>query len=160
MALKCSLLSLEYEMAHKKTLVLDFDGVLHSYSSGWGGHEVVADPPVPGAMAFLYDALKSFKVCIFSSRSSTPQGIEAMQMWVAKHAKPLFFDYGQPWWLQIEWPVNKPAAHVTIDDRAITFDGNWPSMAELVGFKPWFQLPKVNTLAKAVEFLATEGEGS
>jgi hypothetical protein len=147
-------------VAHKKTLVIDFDGVIHSYSSGWGGHEVVADPPVEGAMEFLYDALKTFKVAIFSSRSSTPQGINAMQKWVEENAKPLFFDYGSPWWLQLEWPINKPAAHITIDDRAITFDGNWPSMVELVEFKPWFQLPKVNTLAKAVEFLATEGEGS
>src|SRR5215467_12984729 len=43
---------------HKKTLCMDLDGVLHSYTSGWGGHEVIADPPVPGAMEFLYDALK------------------------------------------------------------------------------------------------------
>jgi len=145
---------------HKKTLVLDFDGVLHSYSSGWGGHEVVADPPVPGAIPFLYDALKVFKVAIFSSRSSTPQGIAAMQKWVEEHAKPLFFDYGAPWWLQLEWPIHKPAAHLTIDDRAICFNGEWPSMQSLVEFKPWFQLPKVSSLSKAVEFLATEGAGS
>ena len=147
-------------MAHKKTLCLDFDGVLHSYTSGWSGHEHIADPPVPGAMEFLYDALKTFKVAIFSSRSSTVQGIEAMQKWVEAHAKPLFFDYGQPWWLQIEWPVHKPAAFLSIDDRAITFDGTWPSVSELVEFKPWFQLPKASSLAKAVEFLATEGNES
>jgi len=144
-------------MAHKKTLCLDFDGVLHSYTSGWGGHEVIADDPVPGALEFLYDAVKVFKVAIFSSRSSTSQGIEAMQRWVEAHAKPLFFDYGAPWWLQIEWPVNKPAAFVTIDDRAITFTGEWPSMDELVNFRPWFDLPKVSSLKRAVEFLAVEG---
>lgn len=146
-------------MAHKKTLCLDFDGVLHSYTSGWQGHENVPDAPVPGAMAFLYDALQVFNVAIYSSRSSTPQGIVAMQNWIATWAVQCQYDYGQPWWLRLEWPVNKPAAFVTIDDRAITFTGNWPSMNELVNFKPWFQLPKVNTLAKAVEFLATEGAG-
>ena len=150
-------------MAHKKTLCLDFDGVIHSYTSGWGGHEIILDPPVPGAMAFLYDALKVFKVAVFSSRSSTPQGISAMQSWLSKWAKEEFFDYGEPWWLQIEWPVHKPAAHLTIDDRAITFSGNWPSMDELVDFTPWFQLPKPtssSSLKRAVEFLASEGEGS
>jgi len=146
-------------MAHKKTLVVDFDGVLHSYSSGWGGHEVVLDPPVEGAIPFLYDALKVFKVAIFSSRSSSPGGIAAMQAWVEAHAKPFMFDYGQPWWLQLEWPVHKPAAHLSIDDRAITFNGEWPDLAELVEFKPWFQLPKASSLRRAVEFLATEGNG-
>jgi hypothetical protein len=147
-------------MTHKKTLCLDFDGVLHSYKSGWEGHETISDPPVPGAIEFLYDALKTFKVAIYSSRSSTPQGIAAMQRWVERWAKEAFFDYGQPWWLQIEWPVNKPAAHLTIDDRAVCFDGDWPSILELINFKPLYQQPKQpSALTKAVEFLATEGEG-
>jgi hypothetical protein len=145
---------------HKKTLCVDFDGVLHSYSSGWGGHEVVSDPPVPGALEFLYDALKVFKVCIFSSRSSTPQGITAMQAWIEKHAKPLFFDYGGQWWLQLEWPIHKPAAFLSLDDRAICFEGLWPSMEEMVEFKPWFQRPVGPTsLKRAVDYLNQREEG-
>jgi len=146
-------------MAYKKTLVVDFDGVLHSYKSGWEGHETISDEPVPGAIEFLYDALKVFKVAVFSSRSSSPGGIAAMQRWVENWSKPLMFDYGEKWWLALEWPISKPVAHLTIDDRAITFEGEWPSMQSLVEFKPWNQLPKVSTLSKAVEFLATEGEG-
>jgi len=130
-------------MARKKTLCLDFDGVLHSYKSGWEGHETISDPPVPGAIAFLYDATKVFKVAIYSSRSSTPQGIVAMQRWVERWAKESFFDYGSPWWLQIEWPIHKPSAHVTLDDRAITFEGEWPTLEELVEFRPWFNRSEV-----------------
>jgi hypothetical protein len=37
----------------------------------------------------------------------------------------------------IEWPLEKPPAFVTIDDRAMTFTGRWPSMMELKNFKPW-----------------------
>jgi hypothetical protein len=172
----------EAPMASKKTLCVDFDGVLHSYTSGWGGHESIADAPVPGAFEFLYDALSSFNVAIYSSRSSTSAGIAAMQKWVELHAKPLFFDYGRPWWLQLEWPVNKPAAYVTIDDRAICFDGTWPTILELINFKPWYQKlgpadlqtnleaatqnsaqnqsQNESSLAKAVKFLAEEGEGA
>lgn len=123
---------------HKKTLCLDFDGVLHSYKSGWKGHGVVPDDPNPGAIEFLYDACQNFKVAIFSSRSSTPGGIEAMQKWVAQYAAEKRFDYGRAWWLQIEWPVNKPSAHLTIDDRAIKFTGEWPSMLAIECFKPWW----------------------
>jgi len=37
----------------KPILCLDFDGVIHSYSSGWKGADVIPDPPVPGAFDFI-----------------------------------------------------------------------------------------------------------
>jgi len=37
----------------KPILVLDFDGVLHSYTSGWQGATVIADPPTRGMVEFL-----------------------------------------------------------------------------------------------------------
>ena len=39
----------------KPILCLDFDGVIHSYSSGWKGAAVIPDPPVDGAMRFIWD---------------------------------------------------------------------------------------------------------
>lgn len=143
-------------MAAKKTLCVDFDGVLHSYTSGWNGVATIDDPPVEGAIAFLYDALKVFKVAIYSSRSSSPAGIDAMRAYIAWHAAAAKFDYGTTqWWLQLEWPVNKPSAWVTLDDRAITFTGQWPSMAELANFQPWYK--KQSILAAAIQHLAEEG---
>src|SRR5262245_2133850 len=68
----------------KPILCLDFDGVLHSYASGWQGAAVIPDPPVEGAIQFLYDALLHFRICIYSSRSHQEGGIEAMQNWIAK----------------------------------------------------------------------------
>lgn len=38
---------------------------------------------------------------------------------------------------RLQWPTEKPSAFVTIDDRAITFCGIWPSMEELRDFQPW-----------------------
>ena len=32
---------------------LDFDGVIHSYSSGWKGPREIPDPPVPGAIRWI-----------------------------------------------------------------------------------------------------------
>ena len=36
-----------WEMKYQPNVVLDFDGVIHSYVSGWQGVDVVPDPPVP-----------------------------------------------------------------------------------------------------------------
>lgn len=56
----------------KPILCLDFDGVIHSYSSGWQGAACVTDPPVDGSLEFLSNAILRFKVAIFSSRSKSP----------------------------------------------------------------------------------------
>ena len=38
---------------------------------------------------------------------------------------------------RIAFPLWKPPAHVTIDDRAVTFTGLWPSLDDIATFKPW-----------------------
>lgn len=123
----------------KPILSVDFDGVLHSYSSGWQGAAVVSDPPVPGAIAFLREAVKHFRVAIFSSRSAEPDGIQAMREWLGYWAvEERLSDTEELSWLgSILWPTDKPSAMVTLDDRAITFTGEWPAMADLLAFQPW-----------------------
>jgi hypothetical protein len=126
----------------KLLLCLDFDGVLHSYSSGWKGADVIPDLPVLGAMAFLWTATDHFRVVIFSSRSSQPGGMKAMINWTAKHFREQFPGPADRPQVeaklhQIEWPMEKPPAFLTIDDRAITFTGEWPDIETLMAFKPW-----------------------
>lgn len=153
-AMETSQNEMEAILASKKTLCIDFDGVIHSYTSGWQGVATIEDPPVEGAIGFLYDALKAFKVAIYSSRSSSSAGIDAMRQYIALHAQAAGFDYNQTqWWLQIEWPVSKPSAWVTIDDRAVTFTGEWPSIQALLNFAPWYEKPRPSTLSVAVDLL-------
>jgi hypothetical protein len=109
---------------------LIFDGVLHSYTSGWQGATVIPDPPVPGAIEFIADALASFNVVIYSSRSHEPGGIAAMQDWFRRQDAELLL-------LSVEFPQHKPSAFVTLDDRALTFTGVWPDIETLKAFKPW-----------------------
>ena len=115
---------------NKPILCLAFDGVIHSYTSGWKGANVIPDEPVPGAERFSHEALEHFKVAIFSSRSHQDNGIPAMIMWMRDN-----FRLVNPF--QLDWPVNKPPAMITIDDRALTFTGEWPSIQYLKEFKPW-----------------------
>lgn len=119
----------------KPILVLDFDGVIHSYKSGWKGAENIPDPPVEGAIDFISRALEHFRVAVYSSRSGHPDGRYAMQKWLRRH----WLEFGLPGdrELEIEWPTEKPAAFVTLDDRALTFDGTWPSIETIRAFRPW-----------------------
>lgn len=121
---------------YEKIICVDFDGVIHSYVTGWQGIEIVSDEPVQGSFAWLEALLNDcrFKVCIYSSRSKEQAGISAMKRW--------FRSYGfDPALLErIEFPSQKPAAFLTIDDRALTFTGIFPSFEQMDSFKPWNKL--------------------
>jgi hypothetical protein len=132
----------DWVLKMKPILCLDFDGVVHSYAGGWKGADVIPDPPVSGAIEFLRGAVEHFRVAIFSSRSHQPGGIEAMRNWLRWwNADTLQRDDLYPtddsWLDLIDWPTEKPPAMVTIDDRAICFTGEWPTIDALKSFKPW-----------------------
>ena len=149
----------------KRTIALDFDGVLHSYKSGWQGPTNIPDPPVPGAIEFLLQLIdEDWDIAIFSTRSTKWGGRKAMKKWLRYHAGISWlvqFDNSTEvlWqscpvgmdpieveadnaghWLarQVRWPLAKPPAFVSLDDRAIRFTGEWPGMEELNRFKPWY----------------------
>jgi hypothetical protein len=114
-------------------LCLDFDGVLHQYDSPWVDEATISDGPVPGAIAFLLEAMQHFKVCIYSSRSKKPEGVRAMREWLYKHTPAVHWGELDA----LEFPVTKPPAFLTIDDRVLCFEGTWPDPKELLKFKPW-----------------------
>lgn len=130
----------------KPILCLDFDGVIHSYSSGWQTADAIPDPPVPGAIEFIQRSRKYFQVYIYSSRSHQEGGREAMIDWLTKNGLPheaieaVFVGYKGPMEEnRVKFPLEKPAAMITIDDRALTFNGDWSQYnpKELLNFKPW-----------------------
>ncbi len=50
----------------------------------------------------------------------------------------LLFDMPAQFFIDgLEFPTQKPAANMTIDDRAFHFEGTFPSAAWLKYFKPW-----------------------
>jgi len=131
---------------NKPILCVDFDGVLHSYVSGWKGIANVADPPNAGAMRFLRKAVVSFDVHVFSTRSRSWRGRRAMKRWLWRWLVHETCDPvgGDDAFLQIKFPKHKPAAFITLDDRAVCFDGRWPRISELRDFVTWrLRKPKI-----------------
>lgn len=122
----------------EKILCLDFDGVCHSYVSGWQGVDIIPDPPVEGLFPFLALAHKFFEIHIYSTRSKTALGRVAMRMWFKLELEKFHGDndriFDASW---LKFPKTKPPAFVTLDDRVITFTGIWPDIDTLDNFKPW-----------------------
>jgi hypothetical protein len=128
--------------AKKPILCLDFDGVCHSYISGWKGADVIPDPPVFGLFEFLFKAQQVFEIHIFSTRSLQDGGAEAMAQWFDEWLWKWYEEHCKgpelgPALEPLHFPLEKPPALVTLDDRAITFTGVFPDIATLKTFKPW-----------------------
>jgi hypothetical protein len=130
-------------MSRAPILAIDFDGVLHSYASGWKGARNIPDPPVEGAIEWLNALVPDidpfgcpiikppFRIAIFSTRCRHWGGARAIENWLLKHGFP------KDKLDRIDFPWFKPAAFLFIDDRAWTFLGKFPTMEQLKGFKPW-----------------------
>lgn len=61
-----------------------------------------------------------------------------MRKWLAKEFEKAGF-YAELVEL-IKFPRMKPPAFLQIDDRAITFTGEFPSVDEMKSFKSWIQI--------------------
>lgn len=129
----------------KSILCLDFDGVVHSYSSGWKGARCIPDPPVDGALDFMLRALQQgYDVVIHSSRARYFGGIFAMRSWLKHHAGSLWYESGFECGLEdVRFTRWKPSALVTIDDRAIRFTGVFPEPSDAAGLVPWNKSAKI-----------------
>jgi hypothetical protein len=138
----------------KPIICLDFDGVIHSYTSGWQGPRNIPDEPVEGAFDFMLDAMADgYKIVVHSSRARYFGGIRAMRSWMYRHAGihqwyesgagPGFPFMGLESVRFVRW---KPPAVVTIDDRAIRFTGTFPTPKDAVALQPWNKARNMSTL--------------
>jgi hypothetical protein len=123
---------------YKPIICIDFDGVIHSYENGWQDGEIYGTA-TPGFFVWAMKAKDHFELVVYSSRSKTPEGIAAMQEAIGRWAREdgctdpenvvAWFDFSNV----------KPPAFLTIDDRAICFNGKWGALdpAELLQFRTW-----------------------
>lgn len=124
----------------KKTLAIDFDGVLHAYTLGWRGPRKIYDDPVidyatnKSAIQWLDELVSCglFDVQIFSSRSRYWLARRAMKKWLRGQGLT------EKTLKQIKFPLKKPPAWLVVDDRAYLFRGKFPSVKFLNEFEPWY----------------------
>ena len=98
----------------RRTVCLDFDGVIHSYRSGWKGATTIPDPPIHRVKEAIERLGKNFRVVVNSARCESEAGCQAIRDWLQKHDIPVD-----------EVCRYKPPAHIYVDDRAVPFTGDW-----------------------------------
>ncbi len=102
-----------------ETICVDFDGVLHSYTSGWTG-PVPEDPPMDGALEFInWLHEQGAKVVVLTTRAKTEEGKKATEDWLKRYNFP-----------SLSVTDKKIPAAAYIDDRGVNFSGDWTWVKE------------------------------
>ena len=104
----------------KKTICVDFDGVLNEYN---GYEEGDLGEPLTGSKEFIKELRKKYKVVILTSRQK-----EQVIDWLNNNGFP-----------SMKVTNRKVPAVAYIDDRAIQFNGNYKKViSRLKNFKPYW----------------------
>jgi len=117
-----------------QTACIDFDGVIATYD-GWKGPDILGEPIAGVAEGIQRLKDNNWMIIIFTTRLAS----DKLRTYLNDNKIP--FDYINENPEQYPNTNNgKPAAHVYIDDRAITFNGNWVETVDTVlNFKPWYK---------------------
>ncbi len=123
-----------YERKEKETICFDFDGVIHSYTSGWQGMSCIPDPPVKGTKEAIAYLRMDYIVKVYSTRCRSSSGMRAIKEYLAEHF--IVVD---------EVCRYKPPAIIYVDDRGIQFNGKWNETIQAIrSFRHWLDKPEDN----------------
>lgn len=112
-------------MTEPRTVCLDFDGVLHSYVSGWTGPEPT-DPPVPGSQDMVrWLQAEGYEVVVSSVRADDPAGEEGIRIWLTENGFP-----------EIDVTSEKPSAILYVDDNGYRFEGDFAALRAFLEAEP------------------------
>lgn len=119
--------------ARRPVVCIDVDGVLADYSKGWQGAHRIGDP-LPGAKEFLQRLRDAgWKIIIHTTRGSV-----FIAGWCAEHGL-VYDEINDNSDLRGENP-GKPIATVYLDDRGVTFTGDFDKAFEsIMGFQVWYE---------------------
>lgn len=115
----------------KKTVAIDFDGVIHKYSKGWQ-NGTIYDGPVKGVHEALMTLMKDYAVYIFTTRNALDVvNWMNINFWGNGEMgfKTVLIPEDMKFWQGTELGVSnrKLPAIAYIDDRGIRFT-NWKDM--------------------------------
>lgn len=117
----------------KKTICIDFDGVIHDYSKGWQGEDVFGNMITNADIGTSILKKKGWTIIIFTTRKKSSK----LEKWLKDNN--ITYDYINENPDQPDNTSGKIIADVYLDDRGICFSGTWNEwfIREILDFKPW-----------------------
>ena len=111
-------------MKYKKVILIDLDGVLNNYNGKFDANFI---PPIRiGAKEFLEEISIKYNVVLFTTRNK-----ELAEQWLKESQIDDLISHVTNY---------KEASYLIIDDRCITFTGNYVDILDkLDNFKPWYK---------------------
>jgi len=112
-------------MGYKKTIQIDFDGVLNNYNGKFDA--TILPTPKEGLKNFLIELNKEFNIEILTARNK----IQVI-LWLQRYN---LLDY-----IVEVTNVKNPYASIFIDDRGLCFDGNYYNLLNKIkNFEPYWK---------------------
>ncbi len=111
-------------MAIKKTILIDLDGVLNTYTGNFDKDFI---PPIrEGAYEFIKHLSEKYTIKIFTTRN-----LLLTSKWIFENNLINYID---------DVTNNKGLSYLLIDDRCINFDGNYKNLLNKIdNFKAWYK---------------------
>ena len=113
---------------NKKTIALDFDGVIHDAYEGWGDGTCYGEP-LPGALEAIKSLSENYKIIVFTAKARVDRplvngktGTELVLEWLKK------YDISQ---YVSSITAEKPRADLYIDDNGYRFE-NWNNTLDYI----------------------------
>jgi hypothetical protein len=108
--------------AFKKTILIDLDGVLNTYTGKFDPNFI---PPIKdGAKEFLENLSKNYEIKLFTTRNKI-----LASKWLIENKIEHFFQ---------DITNTKDVCYLYVDDRCITFDGDYNLLKNKIeNFKVW-----------------------
>jgi hypothetical protein len=122
---------------------VDFDGVLHRYTTKYVSPKVIPDLPYRGAISWLYSMIQFFEVDVLSARAARLSGRRAMRRWLRERAgEELWNDYSMNRGIKnATITCKKRPCIIYLDDRAVPFVGEFPRVDFILNFVPNVPFP-------------------
>lgn len=118
----------------RKTISIDFDGVIRIGGDNWIAPSVVNGAANPDALRFILAALEGgWDVVVHSCRFYDLGAVAAVREWIVQRAFDELGPIATYQFNRLQYSLSKPRARIYIDDKAFRYEpaGGFPRLEDI-----------------------------